>query len=176
VRIGLANETGFPHEGKLDFVDNRVDPATGSVRMRAIFKNPDEMLAPGLFARVQLAGGNGTATETKAALITDRAIGTDQNRKFVYVVNGESKAEYREVKLGPVIDGLRVVREGAKPGETIVVNGLQRVRPGAPVSAQLIPMVADPNQAVPAAKPVTSDAGDGKQNTAQASDKLAASK
>lgn len=145
VRIGLANEEGFPHEGKLEFVDNRVDPATGSVRMRAVLKNADNQLAPGLFARVQLASGNGTGGETMAALINDRAVGTDQNRKFVFVVNAEGKAEYRPVKLGPVIDGLRVVRDGVKPGEKIVVNGLQRVRPGAPVTAQLIPMEADPN-------------------------------
>ncbi|HZW11580.1 MAG TPA: efflux RND transporter periplasmic adaptor subunit [Noviherbaspirillum sp.] len=150
VRIGLANENGFPHEGKLEFVDNRVDPATGSVRMRAVFKNADSALAPGLFARVQLASGDGNGGATNAALINDRAVGTDQNRKFVYVVNGEGKAEYRPVKLGPVVDGLRVVREGVKPGETIVVNGLQRVRPGAPVTAQLIPMDADPSRQDPA--------------------------
>lgn len=143
VRIGLANETGFPHEGKLEFVDNRVDPATGSVRMRAIFKNADSALAPGLFARVQLAAGNGTGGETKAAMIAERAVGTDQNRKFVVVVNDDGKAEYRPVKLGPVIDGLRVVRAGVKPGEKIVVNGLQRVRPGAPVTAQVVAMDAD---------------------------------
>ncbi|WP_136418955.1 efflux RND transporter periplasmic adaptor subunit [Herbaspirillum sp. ST 5-3] len=143
VRIGLANETGFPHEGQLEFVDNRVDPATGSVRMRATFKNADNALAPGLFARVQLAAGNGTGGETRAAMIADRAVGTDQNRKFVFVVNGEGKAEYRPVRLGPVVDGLRVVREGVKPGEKIVVNGLQRVRPGAPVTAQTVTMDAD---------------------------------
>jgi len=146
VRIGLANESGFPHEGKLEFVDNRVDAATGSVRMRALLKNADNTLAPGLFARVQLASGNGAAGATDAILITDRAVGTDQNRKFVYVVNGECKAEYRTVKLGPVIDGLRVVRDGVKPGERIVVNGLQRVRPGAPVTAQIVPMDLDPSQ------------------------------
>ena len=146
VKVGLANETGFPHEGKLEFVDNRVDPATGSVRMRAVFSNPDGALAPGLFARVQMAGGNGTASETKAALITDRAVGTDQDRKYVYVVTADNMAEYRPITLGPVIDGLRVVREGVKPGETIVVNGLQRVRPGAPVTAQLIPMDGDQKQ------------------------------
>jgi len=150
VRIGLATDTGFPHEGKLEFVDNRVDPATGSVRMRALLKNGDNALAPGLFARVQLASGNGTGGATKAALIVDRAVGTDQNRKFVYVVNGEGKAEYRAIKLGPIVDGLRVVREGLKPGEKIVVNGLQRVRPGAPVTAQLVPMDADPNAKQPA--------------------------
>lgn len=142
VRIGLANEDGFPHEGKLDFVDNRVDPATGSVRMRATFDNADNTLAPGLFARVQLASGNGKGEAANAPMILDRAVGTDQDRKFVYVVNAEGKAEYRPVELGPVIDGLRVVRSGLKPGEKIVVNGLQRVRPGAPVTAQVVPMDA----------------------------------
>jgi multidrug efflux system membrane fusion protein len=146
VRIGLTNESGFPHEGKLEFVDNRVDPATGSVRMRAVLRNADNALAPGLFARIQLASGNGTAGATNAALITDRAIGTDQNRKFVYVINEEGKAEYRAVRLGPLIDGLRIVREGVKPGEKIVVNGLQRVRPGAPVTTQLVPMEAEAEQ------------------------------
>lgn len=151
VRIGLANESGFPHEGKLEFVDNRVDPATGSVRMRALFRNGDNALAPGLFARVQLESGNGSGGASMAALINERAVGTDQNRKFVFVVNGDGKAEYRPVRLGPVVNGLRVVREGVKPGETIVVNGLQRVRPGMPVTAQLVPMDADPNAAQAAA-------------------------
>ncbi|HEY8605898.1 MAG TPA: efflux RND transporter periplasmic adaptor subunit [Noviherbaspirillum sp.] len=146
VRIGLANETGFPHEGVLEFVDNRVDPATGSVRMRATFRNADNALAPGLFARVQLAAGSAKDAPQKAALIAERAVGTDQDRKFVYVVNAEGKAEYRAVRLGPVVDGLRVVREGLKPGEKIVINGLQRVRPGAPVTAQVVPMESDPSQ------------------------------
>lgn len=146
VRIGLTNEEGFPHEGKLEFVDNRVDPATGSVRMRAILKNDEGKLAPGLFARVQLAGGNGNGGASSAALINERAIATDQNRKYVFVVGTDGKAEYRPIKLGPVADGLRVVREGLKPGEKIVVNGLQRVRPGAPIVAQMVPMDADPTQ------------------------------
>ncbi|HEY4542552.1 MAG TPA: efflux RND transporter periplasmic adaptor subunit [Noviherbaspirillum sp.] len=146
VRIGLANESGFPHEGVLEFVDNRVDPASGSVRMRATFKNADNALAPGLFVRVQLANGAGANGESKAALIAERAVGTDQDRKFVYVVNGEGKAEYRPVHLGPLIDGLRVVREGLKPGEKVVVNGLQRVRPGAPVTAQMVPMDGETKQ------------------------------
>lgn len=144
VRIGLANESGFPHEGKLEFVDNRVDPATGSVRMRATFRNADNALAPGLFARVQVAVGRGGENGTsKAAMIADRAVGTDQDRKFVFVVNSEGKAEYRPVRLGPMVDGLRVVRDGLKPGEKIIVNGLQRVRPGAPVTAQVVAMDAD---------------------------------
>ena len=166
VRIGLANETGFPHEGKLEFIDNRVDPATGSVRMRAVLKNADNALAPGLFARVQVAAGNGTGGETKAALISDRAVGTDQNRKFVFVVNGEGKAEYRPVTLGPIVDGLRVVRDGVKPGEKIVVNGLQRVRPGAPVTAQLVTMDADPN--APQTAPAKAEKGADKKAEAKA--------
>ncbi|WP_326942619.1 efflux RND transporter periplasmic adaptor subunit [Actimicrobium sp. GrIS 1.19] len=142
VKVGLANETGFPHQGKLEFVDNRVDPATGSVRLRAIFDNADDALAPGLFARV-LIGDDSAAP--KSTLIAEQAIGTDQNRKFVYVVNAESKAEYRAVELGPLVDNLRVVRSGLKPGEKIIVNGLQRARPGAPVTVQMVPMEADPN-------------------------------
>jgi multidrug efflux system membrane fusion protein len=137
VKVGLANEEGFPHEGKLEFVDNQLDPQTGSVRMRATFDNTDGALVPGLFARVQLGGGT---AQTKAILINDRAVGTDQNRKFVFVVGKDNKAEYRPVKLGPTIDGLRVVREGLKPDEKIVVNGLQRVRPGAPITPQVVSM------------------------------------
>lgn len=138
VKVGLANEQGFPHEGKLEFVDNRLDAATGSVRMRATFANEDNTLVPGLFARVQLSGD--PHAKATAAVISERAIGTDQNRKFVYVVKADNTAEYRAVTLGPIADGLRVVREGLKPGEKIVVNGLQRVHPGAPVTAQLVAM------------------------------------
>ncbi|QBE66965.1 efflux RND transporter periplasmic adaptor subunit [Pseudoduganella lutea] len=139
VKVGLANEEGFPHEGKLEFVDNQLDTQTGSVRMRATFDNKDRALVPGLFARVQLGGGNAASN---AVLINDRAVGTDQNRKFVFVVGADNKAEYRAVKLGPTYDGLRVVKEGLKANEKIVVNGLQRVRPGAPVSPQIVPMDA----------------------------------
>ncbi|HEY0490036.1 MAG TPA: efflux RND transporter periplasmic adaptor subunit [Telluria sp.] len=141
VKVGLANETGFPHEGKLEFVDNSLDTATGSVRMRATFNNDDDTLVPGLFARVQLGGSAGG--QSNAVLINDRAVGTDQNRKFVYVISAANKAEYRAVVLGPTIDGLRIVRSGVRPGEKIVVNGLQRVQPGAPVNAQMVAMDAD---------------------------------
>ncbi len=149
VKVGLAGEEGFPHSGKLEFVDNQLDSRSGSVRMRATLANADRALAPGLFARVQIAGG----APTPQILIVDRAINTDQDRKFVYVVDKDGKAEYRSVKLGPLDDGLRIVREGLKPGEKIVVNGLQRVRPGAPIAAQVVPMVvkAAPAPATPAA-------------------------
>ncbi|MFZ4874101.1 efflux RND transporter periplasmic adaptor subunit [Janthinobacterium sp. Mn2066] len=158
VKIGLANETGFPHEGKLEFVDNRLDPATGSVRMRATFANTDRELVPGLFARVQLDGGNGPKAQSTALLISDRAVGTDQSRKFVYVIGADNKAEYRAVKLGPAADGLRVVRDGLKAGEKIVVNGLQRVRPGAAVTPQLVAMDFDPTAPAAPAKPAAKDA------------------
>ena len=147
VKVGLAGEEGFPHSGKLEFVDNQLDSRSGSVRMRATLANTDRALAPGLFARVQIAGG----APTPQILIVDRAINTDQDRKFVYVVDKDGKAEYRSVKLGPLDDGLRIVREGLKPGEKIVVNGLQRVRPGAPIAAQVVPMVATAAPATPAA-------------------------
>ncbi|NHZ91729.1 efflux RND transporter periplasmic adaptor subunit [Massilia sp. CCM 8733] len=158
VKIGLANESGFPHEGKLEFIDNRLDTATGSVRMRAMFDNTDNTLVPGLFARVQLGGGEGA--QTKTILINDRAVGTDQNRKFVYVIGADSKAEYRAVVLGPSVDGLRVVRSGVKPGEKIVINGLQRVQPGAPVTAQIVAM--DQDGKAPQAKADDAKAADAK--------------
>ncbi|QGZ42497.1 multidrug efflux system membrane fusion protein [Pseudoduganella flava] len=153
VKVGLANEEGFPHEGKLEFVDNQLDTQTGSVRMRAVFENKDRMLVPGLFARVQLGGAGAT---TNAILINDRAVGTDQNRKFVFVIGKDNKAEYRPVKLGATVDGMRVVKEGLKPNEKIVVNGLQRVRPGAPVTPQIVPM--DANVAAKADKKDAKDA------------------
>lgn len=137
VKIGLANESGFPHEGKLEFVDNRLDPSTGSVRMRASFVNADRTLVPGLFARVQLGGDPGA--QDKFILISERAIGTDQDRKYVFVVGADSKAEYRQISLGRSVDGLRIV-QGLKAGEKIVVNGLQRVRPGVAVTAELVAM------------------------------------
>jgi multidrug efflux system membrane fusion protein len=157
VRVGLANEQGFPHEGKLEFVDNRLDPQSGSVRMRATFANADKVLVPGLFARVQVSGGkDGKASQ--ALLINERAVGTDQNRKFVFVVGKDSKAEYRPVELGPSIDGLRVVRSGLAKGEKIVVGGLQRVRPGAPITPQMVSMDYDP--AAPPKPEKSAKAGD----------------
>ena len=142
VHVGLANEDGFPHEGKLEFVDNQLDTAHRQrAHARHCSPTSDRTLAPGLFARVQIGGGS---AQPGACLISDRAVGTDQNRKFVFVVGADGKAEYRAVTLGPVVDGLRVVRDGLKPGEKIVVNGLQRVHPGAPITAQVVPMEASP--------------------------------
>jgi multidrug efflux system membrane fusion protein len=136
VALGLASEDGYPRKGAIEFVDNRLDPQSGTIRVRALFDNTDGVLTPGMFARVKL--GSGAAKP--AVLIDDRAIGTDQSRKFVFVVGTENKVAYREVKLGPLVDGLRVVREGLNPGERIVVNGLQRVRPGVLVAPNEVPM------------------------------------
>jgi len=139
VAVGLADEQGFPHNGRLEFVDNRVDPQSGTVRMRAILENPDGRFTPGLFARVKLGDA---AAPRKAVLVADRAIGTDQSKRFVLVLNAENKAQYREVRTGRLVDGLRVIASGLQPGEVVVVNGLQRVRPGAPVTPQTVPMEA----------------------------------
>lgn len=136
VLVGLADEAGFPHAGVMVFLDNEVDPQTGTIRTRARLDNHDRAFTPGLFARVRLLGDQ----KYDALLINDSAVGTDQTVKYVLVVGADNKVEYRPVKLGPIIDGLRVVREGLKPTDTIVVNGLQRVRPGSPVSPQRVAM------------------------------------
>jgi RND family efflux transporter MFP subunit len=135
VLIGLADETGFPHHGRVDFVDNQLDGTTGTIRVRAVLDNHDRRLTPGLFARVRLAGG----PSHDATLVEDRAIGTDQDKRYVYVVKAESTVDYRPVELGPLHDGLRVVNSGIQPGERVIVDGLQRVRPGVKVVAQLEP-------------------------------------
>jgi RND family efflux transporter MFP subunit len=140
VNVGLANESGFPHAGKLDFVDNQLNPQTGTIRARAVLQNKDGQFTPGLFARVQLLGSG----EYSAILIDDRAVNTDQSQKYVYVVNAKNEIEYRKVTLGRVIDGLRVVREGLKAGDVIVVNGSQRVHPGITVTPDKVPMGGPP--------------------------------
>jgi RND family efflux transporter MFP subunit len=136
VLVGLADEAGYPHPGVMVFVDNEVDPQTGTIRTRAKLENRDRAFTPGLFARVRLMGDK----KYDALLINDSAVGTDQTVKYVLVVGADNKVEYRPVKLGPVIDGLRVVREGLKVNDTIVVNGLQRVRPGSPVTPTRVAM------------------------------------
>lgn len=143
VAIALANEQDFPHPARLVFVDNQIDPGSGTVRARALLENKDGSLTPGLFARVQLSDQN---KPHKAVLVSDRAIGTDQSKKFVMVVGADNKATYREVRPGRIADGLREIEAGLQPGEMIVVNGLQRVRPGAQVTPQTVPMDAAQQQ------------------------------
>ena len=138
VQVGLANEEGFPHTGTVDFVDNQLNPQTGTIRARAVLQNKDGQFTPGLFARVQLLG----SAEYSAILIDDRAVNTDQSQKYVLVLGANDQIEYRKVKLGRVVDGLRVVREGLKAGDVIVVNGAQRVHPGVTVTPQKVTMGA----------------------------------
>jgi len=147
VEIVTSTTGSKPARGKLQLVDNQVDAATGTFRLRAVFDNADGRLVPGQFARVKM----GRARSEPALVINERAIGTDQDKKFVFVVDGESKASYREVKLGPPSEGLRVVTSGLKDGDRVVVNGLQRVRPGALLAPEDVPMEsASANPAAPA--------------------------
>lgn len=137
VRMGLADEEGYPHQGTMNFVDNELDAGTGTIRARAVFSNKEGLFTPGLFARVQLLGSGAQS----ALLINDRAVLTDQDRKFVYVIGPENKALRRDVKLGAQVDGLRIVSQGLAPEDRVIVNGVQKVFfPGMPVDPQLVPM------------------------------------
>ncbi|HVH36561.1 MAG TPA: efflux RND transporter periplasmic adaptor subunit, partial [Tahibacter sp.] len=137
VRMGLADEEGFPHTGSMNFIDNELDAGTGTIRARAVFSNKDGRFTPGLFARVQLLGSGAQS----ALLISDRAVLTDQDRKFVYVIGPENKALRRDVKLGAQVDGLRIVTDGLVANDRVVVNGVQKVFfPGMPVDPQVVPM------------------------------------
>ena len=164
VLMGLSNEDGFPHKGAMDFVDNRLDPATGSIRGRAVFDNRDGRFTPGLFARLKLIGSG----SYEATLVPDRAISTDQTRKIVMVVGADNLVQPREVKTGALIDGMRVV-DGVKAGETVIVDGLQRAFPGAPVAPVVLkvdpsgmPIFPPPQAASP---PAGKDEGkDGKKS------------
>ncbi len=155
VQLGLANETGFPHTGRIDFVDNRVDPATGTMRVRAVLENQEGLFAPGFFVRVKLATGEAKPT----ALVTERAIGTDQGRKYVLVVNDKNVVEYREVQLGPLADGLRAITSGLAPGEWVIVNGIQRARPGITVAPQRVAMEPKAPAPAPASPQVQGGSG-----------------
>ena len=136
LQLGLADDEGYSLEGRLASVDNRLDSSSGTIRLRAIVDNPDGRLVPGLYARVRLGGAN----PRQAVLVDEKAIGTDQTKRFVLVVGADNQTAYREVQLGSVHDGQRVVETGLKAGETIVVNGLQRVRPGDTVQPNAVPM------------------------------------
>jgi RND family efflux transporter MFP subunit len=147
VRLGLANEEGFPHEGHMDFVDNRLNPATASMRGRAVFDNKEGLYTPGLFARIQLVGSGSYS----ATLVSDRAITTDQTRKVVLVVGKNNIVEQREIKPGALIGGMRVVT-GINAGELVIVDGLLRAFPGAPVTPQVL-KVDEQGQPIPAPPP-----------------------
>ncbi len=146
VLMGLADEKGFPREGKINFAENRVDPDTGTWRLRGRFDNHDNSLTPGLFVRMRLPIG----VAHPAILINEEALGTDQGQKFIYVIDDAGKAEYRRVKVGRLHDGMRVIDEGLTTGDMVVVNGLQRVRPGIEVKADVVAM---PKPGEPAGQP-----------------------
>jgi RND family efflux transporter MFP subunit len=139
VYVGLADEEGFPHQGYVDFLDNRLNPETGTIRARAVLPNKDRVFTPGLFARVKLVGSG----RYRAPLVLDRAVGTDQDKKFVLVLKPDSTVDYRPVQLGRLVDGLRIVTSGVEPGERVVINGLQRVRPQMKVTPTLAVMAPD---------------------------------
>ena len=128
----LQGENDYSHKGNLDFVDNRIDPQTGSIRGRAVLQNDDLLLLPGMFGRLRLLG----RPKYDAILIPDEAIGTDQSQRVVFVVQPDQSIQPQPVTLGPIIDGLRVVRTGLKPDQKIVINGLMRLRPGLSVEPQ----------------------------------------
>jgi RND family efflux transporter MFP subunit len=136
VSLGLANEEGHPHQGSIDFVDNQVNPRTGTIRLRGVFPNKEQSLLPGLFARVRTPIGR----PHKALLVSDRAIDTDQGQKVIYVVDKDSKVVSHTVRLGALHNGLREITEGVKPGERVIVYGLQQVRPGITVEPKQIDM------------------------------------
>lgn len=137
VRVGLADENGYPHAGTLDFVDNQVDPGTGTIRARAVLPNADHRLTPGLFARVQLQA----STASSALLIDDKAVLTDQDRKYVYVLSPEQTAQRRDIRLGRMVEGLRVVEKGLNENDIVVVDGVQRIFfPGMPLKANVVAM------------------------------------
>lgn len=135
VRVAMMTEEGLPHAGQLDFIDNRIDRATGTIRARAMLRNAEGRLTPGAFARVELT----TGAPLDTVLIADEAIGTAQGQRYVLAVSAENVAEYRPVKLGPLVDGLRVVQDGLAPGERVVLKGL--VRPGMRLTPRPAPMV-----------------------------------
>lgn len=148
VHVGLANETGYPHTGRVDFLDNQVNPTIGTVRARAVLSNTDRIFTPGLYARVQFVSGQ----KAQALLIDDKAILTDQDRKYVYAIDREGKAQRKDIVLGGMVDGLRVVQSGLAPDDRIVVVGLQKIfYPGMPVTPAEVPMGKPSTPVAPAA-------------------------
>jgi len=147
VKLGIAGENGYPHDANIDFVDNQVDPGTGTLRMRAVCSNKDRLLTPGLFARVQLPLG----TPHQAILVTDKAIETDQGQKLVYVVGNDNIVKARNVKLGRSHNGLREILEGVGPEDRVIIKGLQYVRPEILCNPTVVdmPVAADNRQAPP---------------------------
>jgi len=148
VKVGLSGEEGFPHEGKVDFLDNQITRSTGTIRVRALLDNASRQFTPGLFARVRLLGSG----QFQAVLVDDKAVLTDQDRKYVYVLDKDNKAQRRDVQLGRNAEGLRIVAQGLAAGDKVIVDGVQKVfMPGMPVQAKPVamqPVAAAATQAV----------------------------
>jgi len=137
--MALINKAGWPHQGEIDFVDNQIIPETGTIRTHSVFPNANRLMSPGFFAKVRIPGSG----EYDGLLIRDAAVGDDQGSSYVWVIDSEDKAVYRPVKLGPLVDGLRVVREGLKADERVVILGLMSVRNGAKVKPALADMAVE---------------------------------
>jgi len=165
VRMALVDEQGFPHEGRVDFIDNRLNAQTGAIRMRASFDNAAGKFTPGLSARLRMESG----TAVEEVLVPERAIGTDQTKKFVFVVGEDGKPQFREVKLGMLSEGMRVVHGGVQPGDNVVVDGLQRIQPGMPVTPQVLKVDAKglPIFPAPGAAPAAAQGDADKKPTAK---------
>ncbi len=140
VLLGLATDEGFPHQGTINFVDNQVNPKTGTLRLRGVFPNQGEALLPGLFVRVPIGEAH------RALLVTERAIDNDQGQKILYVVNDKNEVVSRPISVGALHDGLRVIEDGVQPGERVIVNGLLQVRPGVIVEPKLVDMPVSPSR------------------------------
>ncbi|CAI1683691.1 efflux RND transporter periplasmic adaptor subunit [Serratia entomophila] len=140
VKVGLVGEDGYPHQGLVDFTDNQLNAGTGTIRMRALLDNPERRFTPGLFARVQMPG----SAAFNAMLIDDKSVMTDQDRKFVYIVDKDGKAQRRDIQVGRVAEGLRIVQKGLSAGDRVIVDGMQKVfMPGMPVDAKTVAMAAN---------------------------------
>jgi RND family efflux transporter MFP subunit len=149
VEVGLEGESGYPHRGVIDFSDNRVNPSTGTIQARGVLSNSDGILDSGMRARVRVPIGD----PYKALMITERAIGSDQGRKYVYVVDDQNVAQRRDVQLGRLVDGMQIIKEGLKPEDWLVVNGIQRVRDGMKVDPKRSPMPGDTTTAAKQGEP-----------------------
>jgi RND family efflux transporter MFP subunit len=149
VQVGLQNEQGYPHQGRLDFIDTGVDPGTGTLLLRAVLPNADRTFLPGLFVRIRVP----YERREGALLISDRAVGVDQSGRYVLVVGGDNMVEQRPVEAGALIDGMRVIDKGIGPDDWVVVDGLQRAIPGAKVAPKRVEQPASAAPAAPAAAP-----------------------
>jgi RND family efflux transporter MFP subunit len=144
--IQLENETDFPHKGVIDFIDNSVDPNTGTIQLRGVFQNPDEFLTPGLFARMRIEGGG----PYKALLVPDEAVGTNQDERYLMVVDGTGTVQTRRVQLGRLFGDMRVIDSGITKADRVIISGIQMAAPGAKVNVEEAPAAAQESSPAPA--------------------------